>query len=109
MSKTFGGHTLDFINDQMALYSNEGDVLQALVAHIRTLEAANARLTAERDAMAKHAFSELNRNVGHGHVYPRPDGNRMRCGGPRVCPDCARDFAALEALRDKLKGQSDAH
>jgi len=37
------------------------------------------------------------RNSGHGHVYPRPDGVRMRCGGPALCPDCARDLAQKEA------------
>lgn len=32
-------------------------------------------------------------NVGHGHVYPRPDGVRMRCGGPLMCTECALDEA----------------
>lgn len=30
---------------------------------------------------------------GHGHVFPRPDGSRARCGGPRICGLCARDLA----------------
>ena len=29
-------------------------------------------------------------NVGHGHVWPRPDGNRARCGGPTHCDLCAQ-------------------
>lgn len=33
--------------------------------------------------------------LGHGHVKPRPDGMKARCGGPALCPDCA-----LEAQRD---------
>ncbi|WP_424138650.1 hypothetical protein [Roseomonas chloroacetimidivorans] len=32
-------------------------------------------------------------NTGHGHVWPRPDGVRMRCGGPPMCAQCARDLA----------------
>ena len=30
-------------------------------------------------------------NTGHGHVWPRPDGSRMRCGGPAICSECAKD------------------
>lgn len=30
-------------------------------------------------------------NSGHGHVYPRPDGAKARCGGPRICLKCAAD------------------
>ena len=33
------------------------------------------------------------RNTGHGHVYPRPDGRRTRCGGPGICHLCFRDAA----------------
>lgn len=32
-------------------------------------------------------------NTGHGHVYPRPDGVKARCGGPGLCPTCANDAA----------------
>ena len=32
-------------------------------------------------------------NTGHGHVYPRPDGARARCGGPALCGKCAADLA----------------
>ena len=30
-----------------------------------------------------------NGNRGHGHVYPRPDGDKARCGGPLSCAECA--------------------
>lgn len=33
-------------------------------------------------------------NTGHGHVFPRPDGVRARCGGPAICSMCAKDQAA---------------
>lgn len=32
-------------------------------------------------------------NVGHGHVFPRPDGVKARCGGPALCHVCAADLA----------------
>ncbi len=37
------------------------------------------------------AMREANPNSGHGHVFPRPDGAKMRCGGPAICPVCAKD------------------
>jgi hypothetical protein len=37
-------------------------------------------------------------NVGHGHVFPRPDGRVARCGGPGICRECSRD-AGLRATQ----------
>lgn len=34
-------------------------------------------------------------NTGHGHVTPRADGVRTRCGGPGLCTVCMREAAAL--------------
>lgn len=28
------------------------------------------------------------RNQGHGHVFPRPDGIRAKCGGTEICLEC---------------------
>lgn len=36
---------------------------------------------------------------GHGHVVPRPDGFKARCGGPALCMQCRREQLALDALR----------
>lgn len=36
-------------------------------------------------------------NSGHGHVYPRPDGAKARCGGVRLCLKCAADLKRREA------------
>ena len=33
-------------------------------------------------------------NGGHGHVIPRPDGAKARCGGPALCSVCAAELAA---------------
>lgn len=38
-------------------------------------------------------------NTGHGHVFPRPDGARARCGGPALCSHCRAD-----AEREQLGG-----
>jgi hypothetical protein len=34
-------------------------------------------------------------NSGHGHVLPRPDKAKARCGGPSMCQQCAGDQEAL--------------
>jgi len=39
-------------------------------------------------------------NVGHGHVHPRPDGVKARCGGPGLCPECSREAADLRIMAD---------
>lgn len=33
-------------------------------------------------------------NTGHGHVTPRPDGVKARCGGPGLCKVCAAESGA---------------
>ncbi len=40
-------------------------------------------------------------NMGHGHVWERPDGRKTRCGGPAICTHCALDAAK------KLVAESD--
>ena len=42
------------------------------------------------------------RNAGHGHVYPRLDGVRARCGGPAICAKCALDAARKRAFAQAL-------
>lgn len=36
-------------------------------------------------------------NVGHGHVLPRADGVKMRCGGPGLCSECTADASRARA------------
>ena len=38
-----------------------------------------------------------NYNIGHGHVYPRNDGMRARCGGPLLCGECRADLARQQS------------
>ncbi|MCO2082436.1 hypothetical protein O1L52_11715 [Pseudomonas aeruginosa] len=47
----------------------------------------------------KAPVEQAGTNVGHGHVFPRADGVKMRCGGPRLCSECAADaYPARAAL-----------
>ncbi len=49
-------------------------------------------------------------NTGHGHVWERPDGEKARCGGPGMCPECNRDAARvglIQSQTDKSKVQED--
>lgn len=41
----------------------------------------------------------MNFSLGHGHVTPRPDGSKCRCGGPALCTTCAEEKAADDAGR----------
>ncbi|EOK5448561.1 hypothetical protein ACM6ST_004277 [Pseudomonas aeruginosa] len=48
---------------------------------------------------AHPAVEQAGANVGHGHVFPRADGVKMRCGGPGLCSECAADaYRARAAL-----------
>jgi hypothetical protein len=54
----------------------------------------------ERHRQADEADAKLRAdNQGHGHVRPRPDGARARCGGPGICNECSREKAALAEFR----------
>ncbi len=44
-----------------------------------------------------------NTNTGHGHVWERADGVRVRCGGPGLCTLCASD-----SVRHASKGNASA-
>lgn len=35
--------------------------------------------------------------LGHGHVIPRADGKRARCGGPALCAKCRAEQTAVDA------------
>ena len=43
------------------------------------------------------------KNVGHGHVFPRPDRALARCGGPASCPECAADLVYKTQCEDQGK------
>lgn len=68
-------------------------------------------------AALKEAASVLGTNTGHGHVWGRPDGLMVRCGGPGVCELCTLDAAmflpnpetilALEAEHSRLRAENE--
>ncbi|WP_185833280.1 hypothetical protein [Pseudomonas aeruginosa] len=46
---------------------------------------------------AHPAVEQVGANVGHGHVFPRADGVKMRCGGPGLCSECTADASRARA------------
>lgn len=54
-------------------------------------------------------FRESRGGEGHGHVRPRSDGSRTRCGGPGLCAVCnqeaARAWVEEHRERDALKAE----
>jgi hypothetical protein len=40
---------------------------------------------------------------GHGHVKPRPDGGKARCGGPAICKACQEELGRLKEDREASK------
>ena len=45
----------------------------------------------------KATVEQAGTNVGHGHVFPRADGVKMRCGGPGLCSECSADASRARA------------
>lgn len=45
----------------------------------------------------KESVEQAGANVGHGHVFPRADGVKMRCGGPGLCSECTADASRARA------------
>lgn len=41
-------------------------------------------------------------NLGHGHVIPRADGFKARCGGPSLCAECAGEFVDQTQRMERL-------
>lgn len=42
-------------------------------------------------------------NSGHGHVWPRPDGLRVRCSGPPLCAECQSDARMVRLLHPERR------
>ena len=68
---------------------------------------------------ARQEYLDNRTNEGHGHVVPRADGNRTRCGGPRTCKVCALEadtyglpsgaMGVLLTEIDRLRGAEAVH
>lgn len=48
-------------------------------------------------------------NTGHGWVRPRPDGVHARCGGPKLCPECAHEERELAGVAQPRQTASLVH
>lgn len=44
-------------------------------------------------------YDRIGTNEGHGHAWSRPDGIKMRCGGPAMCRVCALDASLVARWR----------
>lgn len=44
--------------------------------------------------------------AGHGHVTPNPDGSKARCGGPAICPVCAKEAGARMSIIQEVAMRS---
>ena len=66
------------------------------------------RLTPHLVEQLRRHFPSYGTNAGHGHAWPRPDGVRARCGGPRVCGQCARDRANVDTAQEKVAAEAAA-
>lgn len=49
------------------------------------------------DAVVDEYMAKELTNKGHGHVFPRHEGVKAKCGGPGLCAECAADQQAKEA------------
>ncbi|HGJ7701080.1 TPA: hypothetical protein ACJXXX_004520 [Pseudomonas aeruginosa] len=60
------------------------------------------------EVAAQPSPAQAGANVGHGHVFPRADGVKMRCGGPGLCPECSADASrARTALAQHSPAQAE--
>jgi hypothetical protein len=48
----------------------------------------------------------VNDNTGHGHVWARPDGMKVRCGGPPLCSECSADLARYRQVAGLVHSDS---
>jgi hypothetical protein len=53
----------------------------------------SARETEMDQDSSERVTKGLMSNIGHGHVYPRADRVKVRCGGPGLCTQCSIDAA----------------
>jgi hypothetical protein len=61
------------------------------------LKLAAERFRAALSQAGQGGQGEVVASLGHGHVIPRPDGVKARCGGPAFCQVCQREKAAQPA------------
>ncbi|HCF3316814.1 TPA: hypothetical protein NIC04_001298 [Pseudomonas aeruginosa] len=92
----------------------DGSLSMDAVRH-KPKQPAVAVMAVDEHAASVARWAEMfNRAIeGHGHVFPRADGVKMRCGGPGLCPKCTADASLVhpcpahpavgQAARDERK------
>lgn len=90
----------DLINLCDTAITNAIKALQ-IVAPKATIDLALSRIMLKRMQDKTVPIRPIYPNTGHGHVYPRPDGVKARCGGPAMCAPCALD--ATKRSREIIK------
>lgn len=104
LENSFG---IDLERDEIFAWSTVEDVINSVRnqydARVETdrelTEISPEKLEEMRVAAIKKVMPMYGTNVGHGHVWPRPDGSRAKCGGPGICDACSRDAAWVEAAK----------
>jgi len=74
-------------NAKVGDYTYQG-ILGAFAREIKALESDSKALNKPTDGPGT--------NTGHGHVWPRPDGVKARCGGFPKCNVCVSDYDAYK-------------
>lgn len=90
---------IELEREEISAWTNLTDVKNSVLNQV------TARVETDDERIKKH-MPMYGTNIGHGHVWTRPDGSRARCGGPTICPSCARDSAWVEAAK---KGEEIPH
>ncbi len=74
----------------------DGSLSMDAVRH-KPKQPAVAVMAVDEHAASVARWAEMfNRAIeGHGHVFPRADGVKMRCGGPGLCSKCAADASLV--------------
>ena len=87
----------------MAAHCKPSALSQALAAMPERSEGLVSTHKPDGDAVIEFLLSGS--DSGHGHVRPRKDGMKARCGGPGICPICSAEKAEYEWLLAKARGK----
>lgn len=98
---------IEFESEEISAWGTLQNVVDSVVNQLDARRQVDDELTqispekieAMRVETIKKHMPMYGTDVGHGHVWKRPDGSRARCGGPTICKTCANDLAWVEAAK----------